>query len=246
MSATSTAGLITMLVVFFLCGLLMFLYIWLQARSRQLPPQHQHPPPVPPKDPYTPAASISLQHSAKACTAATTTKPSNSRRHAWPTAAKRSAVHSLFGMDQRADGLAVVYPARLGSCGQTDLSSETLVGRQSPFQIKCKGIRRFSSDPESAWPQPLQPAWTKQDRLPEQQLWRNSSGGSSCYSRPSSWYSVAELQEREEDVECRLVAGLGLTAEWDQILTCSYKPLPALPTEEKQGCALGTVVENWI
>jgi hypothetical protein len=246
MSSASTAVLVALLVTCSLCGLLMSLCIWLQARRRQIPLQHQHPPPVPPKDSYTPATSTSLQHSARVCTAANTTKPSNSQQHAWPTAAKRSAAHSLLGMDQIADVLAAIYPARLGSCRQKELSSETLVGRQSPFQIKCKGMGRFSSDLESAWPQPLQPAWTKQDRLPEQQLWRNSSGGSSFYSWPSSWRSVSDTEGAEENVGRWPGAGLGITVGWEQTLARSSRLLPALPTREKPSYVIDTVQANWI
>jgi hypothetical protein len=246
MSSASTAVLVAIPVTYFLCGLLMSLYIWLQARRRQIPLQHQHPPPVPLKDSYTPATSTSLQHSARACTAATTTKPSNSQQHAWPTAAKRSAAHSLLGIDQIADVLAAVYPARLRSCRQKELSSETLVGRQSPFQIKCKGMGRFSSDLESAWPQPLQPAWTKQDRLPEQQLWRNSSGGSSFYSRPSSWRSVSDTEGVEEDIVCWPGVGLGITVGWEPPSRRSSMLLPSSPTREKPSCVVDTVLANWI
>jgi hypothetical protein len=73
MSAASIAALVAILVTFFLCGLLMSLHIWQQARRRQIPLQHQRPPPVPLKDSYTPATSISSQYSARAYTAAATT-----------------------------------------------------------------------------------------------------------------------------------------------------------------------------
>lgn len=260
MYTTAIAGLIALVVACFLCGLLMFLYTRLRACCRQLSTQQQHPPPVPLKDFYTPATLSSLQHSARACTAATTTNPRNSQQHAWPIVAKQNVPSSPLGMVQCAEVLAVVNPARLESSCPTDLSSETLVGHHSPLEIKCNGIGRFSLDLESAWPQPLQPARTKQKYFPEQ-LWRNSSGGSSFYSqpsswcssggsgfysRPSSWCSISDTERVEENIKHWPRASLGMIVDQEPTPARISRLLPALPTRKKHSSTTDIVQVAWI
>ncbi len=234
MSALSVAGLVLVAVAFFLCGMLISLYIWRQTRSRHLAIQYQHCPSLLEKRQLrTPATPTSLQHYTKACGATATTQLSSSQWYAQATVTDEYRTHNAFSTNQSADVLTAIRPARLQNYKQVDSVIESPIDRESPFQLKRASARRFSSDLERAWPQLLPPAQTEQEGLLERLLWRNSSGGSSCYSRPSSWYSVAGTEQSEEATNCGFRAGSGPTTRIDQALAHRQKALPPVPTTKE-------------
>jgi hypothetical protein len=217
MSAGFLARLVVMPVALFLCGLLLSLYIRQWTRSKRPATGHQYSSPFPRKDPYTPATSVGSRRDAGACTAATITRPNYSQRHTQPTVANHSEAHNTCSINRGADVLATLRPARLGSCRRVDASLESPIDPRHPFQLKCVPAGKVSLHLESAWLQPLPPVWAELEGLLEQPLWRNSSGGSSCYSRPASWYGVIVTREpREAGMKCGFRAGPRPTIQADQ------------------------------
>lgn len=184
MSTASMVRLISVLVAFCLCGVLVVLYLWQRTRSRHVVVQYHHGSSLPGEKLHAPAASVSSRCSVYS--AATPIRPSHIKRDYWTPATDQSTAPATFHVNRGVIGLAPVQPARLGSCRRAAITLESPIDRGSPFQLKRGSARRFTSNSERAWPQPFLLAETELDNLLKQQPWRNSSGGSSCYSRPSS------------------------------------------------------------
>jgi hypothetical protein len=197
------------------------------------------PLPVPTKNYHSPATSISSFGCAGVHNVAAASRPVHSQWHARLEVADQSAVCCTFHIYRGAEVLADAHLSRDKSSSRVKAIRESLIDRQSPFLLKCGSAQRFSLDLESAWPQPLQPAWTESKGLLEQQLWRNSSGNSSCYSRPASWYGVAVTGELSEaDLDCGFRAGPGPTIRAGQTTARRWKALPPVPTQEEQSCVV--------
>lgn len=201
-----TAALAVILVAFVLSGLLM-LFIWLQTRSKQLATHGE-------EDPYTFKDKLHtprrLHQSARLCSALPVT---NTSHRGWTAHAKTNedAAPDTLHIKRGSATLTTAQPVWLGSRRQLDAVLDSPIDYRSPSGSKRKSLRRFTSDPECAWPKPLLLTKTQQRDSLEQQPWRNSRGGSSCYSRPSSWYSAAnrsELQETDSSHEFQVDLGL--------------------------------------
>lgn len=246
MSTAFIAGLVAVPVVFFLCVLLVFLGTWAQMQSTSSATRHRNPLPVPAKDYHSPATSTGSFKCAGVRSVATLSRPVHSQWHARPKVTDQRAACSTFKIYRGADALAAAHLPSVKSYSQVKAIVEPLIDRKSPFPLPCGSAQRVSLDLESAWPQPLQPAWTEREGLLEQQLWRSSSGGSSCYSRPGSWRSVSDTEELAENLDCGFGAGPGPMVRLNQTPARSYKALPAVPIQEEQSCFSDMVATNRI
>ena len=245
MSTALLAGLIVIPVAFCLCILLVFLGVWAQMRGRNS--ATRKPLPVPTKNYHSPATSVSSFKCAGVHNVAAPSRLVHSQWHARPEVADQSAACRTFTIYRGADVLADAHLPRVKGYSQVKAIMEPLVDRQGPFPLTCGSAQRFSLDLESAWPQPLQPAWTESKGLLEQQLWRNSSGNSSCYSRPDSWYDVAVTGGlREADLNCGFGAGPGPTVRAGQTTARRWKALPPVPTQEEQRGVVDVAATNGV
>jgi hypothetical protein len=230
MPVASITGLVIVSAALCLCGLFSLLYVWRQRRSRRAL-QYQHHPSLLTDKLYSPVSSASPRHVAERAAPRTS-------RCQWRTqtaAADQSAAPSTVFAGQSADAVSAVPPARLRSSTQAAAGLEPPIHTTRPFRLKRGSARRFVANPERAWPQPLLLAQTFQDSLVEQRMWRSSSGGSSCYSRPSSWYSVGSRDGLgEADTYRELEAGSGPTLQADKVMMHRHKALLPLPTQEEQ------------
>ena len=218
----------------------MILYLWQRTRSRHVVVRYHHGS-FPPEE-KLPAPATSASSRCSVYSAATPIRPSHNKWDYRTTATDQSTAPATFHIDRGVATLATVQPARLESYGQAAIALESPIDRRSPFQLKRGSARRFVSNSERAWPQPLLLAETEQDNLLEQRPWRNSSGGSSCYSRPSSWYSVADTGEPPaRELSCGFGAGPGPTIQADQPIDYRHKALPPLPKQESSRCMPSTV-----
>lgn len=170
MSTASMAGLLVALVAFCLCGLLISLHLWQQARRRKPAAQHQYQSLVPESKAYTPGTSTGSHRTLGASGAAIVTRPSYSQQRIQTTAANQGTAHHPFLPNRGADVISAVRPARLGSSRRAGTGLDSLIDRSSPFQCKGSYARRCTSDPERAWPQWWHAAGAEQENIVEQRL----------------------------------------------------------------------------
>jgi hypothetical protein len=222
MFAISTTGLAVTLLAFFLCGMLLMLCIWLQKRSIQLMTQHEQYPHMVRKNFYTHSTSGSSHQSDGLCSAATVTTPNHNDWTAQITTG-HNLTPSVLRVNQDEDVLATIRPARLANCRQENTNFGLFSDERSVSISGYERARGLDLDLERGWLQPLSPTWSEREGLLEQQLWRNSSGGSSCYSHPSSWYGSANAEE----VQAR--PQLEPTTQAGQLVPCMNKALPPVP-----------------
>lgn len=229
MSATSFTGLLIMPLAFFMCALLILLYVWLQARREQLAIQQRYQSLPSKRDLFAPTVSNKIQHGSQAYTAFPATTSRFSWESTYPIVAANCGIKvPAATIKQESDIHSPIRSTPPKSFIDTNSTTELLGNCRNLFQLKEGSIKRSSLESESAGLQPLPLVWTKQKTFQEQRIWRNSSSGSSCYSRPASWYSVLDL-ERGEDTTSLI--RIGLTTQQEQELAWKYKPLPALPIE---------------
>ncbi|KAH9861339.1 hypothetical protein J1614_011085 [Plenodomus biglobosus] len=238
MSVEYAAGLAVTLVAVILCGVLLLLCAWLQVHNRQLAPQQQKKFPHKLGEKFhTHINPGKLQRSEGFRSTATVTHPSNSRCAAQTTADQDTA-RNAFHVGRDAAAPATLQLVRLGNCRRSDAVFESSLDCGSPSRWQRESTGTFSSELDCAWPRPLVITRNNQQDPLKQQVWRNSSGGSSYYSRPSSWYSAANTGELEDTGLSRVCrAGPGPTVWIDQSAIFRYKALPPIPTQEEERCA---------
>lgn len=231
MSSTSITGLLIVPLAFFACGLLISLYVWIQARKKRLVIRHQ-PQSIPSKrDFHTPTIPGTIPQSSMAYT----TPPAITSRFSWsstcPTTATQDEVKTpVTDILQKRDTIASINLPPPDSFLYPNSSLQLFCNNTSSFQTQKKSTERSSVESQRVWLQPLPLVWKKKETCQEQRVWRNSSGGSSYYSRPASWYSTPDTRALEEArLEFGLGAGPGPTIRIDQATAYRYKPLPPLP-----------------
>jgi hypothetical protein len=230
-SALLVAGLVIAIVALSLCTLLTFQHIQNRIHSRNHLKQSPSLLPVLEKTHrHTPASSTSSFNCSRAKAVAASTTLVHSQWHAQKRPADRTASYGMQSIYQSIEELATTQSPRPQGHKQSGAIAESLLDDRGSYQPKDASARRLGLDLERVWPQPLLPAQTERSGRQEQWLWRNSSGGSSFYSRPSSWYSVTDAGEQEGAVvEYAFGAGPGPTIRANQVETYRYKALPPLP-----------------
>jgi hypothetical protein len=222
-STAVVVGIVAIPVALFTCALLAFICIWTRVHRTRLAAGYQTRPPVPEKDYAQPSRVTRWGKDTR------DGRPPTAQQHmarvplVTTQCASYTTLHTTLGADF-ASSTTLATP--------TELEQETERGtrkRQEDEGAVCelpslatifssqeegRQLSAIDVDLEGAWPKPLQLARLKQATRREPQLWRNSSGGSSFYSRPSSWRSVSDIDELEEIITCRLGAHLELSPRY--------------------------------
>lgn len=194
---------------------------------------------------YTHAISTSSFGCAGASTVADSNTPAHSQWHAQPSAIDYRAACSTQSDRHSAEALPTIQKPKPQGRSLLDATVALPTDCRNSSLLDDAPARRLGLDLERAWLKPLPLAHTKSFRLEEQLLWRNSSGGSSCYSRLSSWYSVANAGgSQEEELRCELGAGPGPTIQVDTLAEYRHKALPPLPKQTSNRCMTSTVADG--
>lgn len=249
LSVAVAIGLVIAIVACFLCALFALLYARSQMSGREL---SQKPRSFLPrrKDDYYHAPTMST--SSFGCaevsrTAAVATLVHNE----WHTQPSKTDSRAAHGMQDDCQSTEVLASAP----GNPELEGYEPSDSLVVLLTDCRGLvlsestsaRRLGLDLERAQLQLLPPAHTKRGSSQEQLLWRNSSGGSSCYSRPSSWYSVPTTEEPGKiDLGCGFRGGPGPTIRTHHATAYRYKALPPTPVRKEQIRAENVAVEDSI
>ena len=235
-SVALVVGLVTAVVACFLCALLTLLYAQRQGNGRKSSRTPKSLLPVLEKNYYhTPTLSTSSFGCTKANSAATSTTPVHSQWHTQPSTADHRAGYSTPIAYQSAEVLAAAHAPRLHSHNPLGTTLALPTDSRNSFSLKSASARRLGLDLERVWPPLLPQVQTERNSWQGQLLWRNSSGGSSCYSRPSSWYSISSTEELgEADLSCGLGAGPGPTLYAQHTTAYRYKALPPVPAQQEQ------------
>jgi hypothetical protein len=214
-STAVIVGIVAVPVALFTCALLAFICIWARVHYTRLAAGYQSRPPVPEKD-YARPSRVTR------CRKGTSDgRPPTAQQHmarvplVTTPCASYITLHSSSGAES-ASSTTLATPAQLEQETEREakkrqkneegLRELPLLDPIFSLQVEGRQSRAFNVDLEGAWPEPLQRARIKQATSRELQRWRNSSGGSSFYSRPSSWRSVSDIDELEELITCRLRA----------------------------------------
>ena len=238
------AGLAVTVAVFLLCMLLALLRICLhRTRSATSPKRPKALPPMLEKF-YCHTSTSSASSFGCSQSKATTFSPTPVRNQ-WHTLARAADHRAACNTHSICQSAEVPAPGQsTGTQGreQAVISPASLLEDIGSSLPNDASARRFGLDLERVWLQPLPSAQIERDSLQKQSLWRNSSGGSSCYSRPSSWYSVADTGEPPaRELSCGFGAGPGPTIQADQPIDYRHKALPPLPKQESSRCMPSTV-----
>lgn len=211
-SAPVIVGIVAIPVALFMCALLAFIYIWARVHRTRLAARYQTRPPVPEKDYAQPSRVIRWEKGTSDY------RPPAAQQHiarlplVTTQCASYTTPHSILGAEF-ASSTTLATPTELeqGTERETRKRQEDkgavceLPSLGPIFSSQGEGRQpsALDRDLEGAWPKPLQLARLKQTTRREPQQWRNSSGGSSFYSRPSSWRSVSEIDELEAIITCK-------------------------------------------
>lgn len=239
------AGLAVTVAVLLLCMLLALLRICLhRTRSTTSPERPKALPPMLEKF-YCHTSTSSTSSFGCSQSKATTFSPMPVRNQ-WHTLARAADHRAACNTHSICQSAEVPAPGQsTGTQGreQAVISPASLLDDIGSSLPDDASARRFGLDLERVWLQPLKSAQIERDSLQKQSLWRNSSGGSSCYSRPSSWYSNSSTGEFEATWLIHgLSLGQGPTMHVRSATADMYKALPPLPTQRGQDKSRDDVV----
>lgn len=243
-----TLSLVFIAVAFLLCAALLISQHRRLRKQDRTPIRHrQNPPPVPKKDLHISKASVSSFGCAIAYNSVARSSQVHGHWVAHPKRASQSATCSAHQALQGTEALEAVRTPYLHIQEQPIAIDESPVDCRSPFRWKREPTRRLSLDLESAWPRPLYAAsmeW-EQERLLALRLWKSpSDDSSSLYSRPSSWCSLPNTEERGvEGLGSSLGAGPGPTIRSGAVPSRRCSIPPPAHTQEGLSCEQGSVAD---
>lgn len=196
--STSTAHrlvLVVVSIVSVLFALLICLYIWRQICCRFVAAEKQNALFALEKAASSPAALTDLYRGTTAHNAPTVDTTVLTKSYFQPDSVSQPTAGRTFSIYRGTDILDAVYlpPIRVEGSYQTHGSADSPTNCQSPPNLNRECAGRSSAGLTISWPQLYLPTQDKRSSSLGQ-TWRNSSGGSSYYSRPSSWYSVSDAR----------------------------------------------------